>query len=321
MHSACETRHVLNHALAAIKGSGGVWLATVAATYGSSPRPVGSLWAWSPDYGMAGSLSGGCIEEDLIHRLRAGKVPGPFPQRLRFGANADEQARYKLPCGGHLDIVLERLGSADAPQLQRMLGWLEERAGFTRRVFTDGTALSRVPAATENTQASKPDANHCLLQHEYRPQWQLLLVGAGEVARQLALLAQPAGFAVTVCDHRDDYLQGFAASGADIVPGLPDALIRERFYDRHSAVVALAHDPRLDDIAMLEALETEAYYIGAMGALSTSASRRARLHELGVTPQALARLHAPVGLDIGSKTPYEIAVSVLAHLLAERRVV
>lgn len=309
--------YVLSQASSWLQQGSPVWLATVTATYGSSPRPVGSLWAWSPDFGMAGSLSGGCVEEDLIERLRSGALQGAFPQRLRFGASEEEQSRYRLPCGGHLDIILERLGRAESRHLQLMLHWLGQRQPFVRDISLDPAVVRLQQFSTEMPSPLPADS----FRQTFRPQWQLLLVGAGEVARQLAMLAQPAGFAVTLCDHREDYLQGFDLPGCDVVQTMPDQLIQARFNDRHSAVVALAHDPRLDDIATLEALETDAYYIGAMGALLTSAKRRNRLQELGISDAQLQRLHAPVGLDIGSKTPFEIALSIVAHLLAERRVV
>jgi xanthine dehydrogenase accessory factor len=307
-------RHVLHSAAQWLSAGSPVWLATVVTTYGSSPRPVGSLLAWSADFGMAGSLSGGCVEEDLIARLRAGQVDGS--QLLLFGDNAAEQARYRLPCGGHLQILLQRLGKDDLAGIQQMLAWLSSRTPFVREVS--------LHASEQRLTLLQHDAPQtCRLTSEYfiqpfQPSYQLLIVGAGEVARHLAALAQPAGFAVTICDHRDEFLQGFDAPGAELRCAMPDTLISQRFADSHSAIVALAHDPRLDDMAMLDAFDTRAFYIGAMGSLATSAKRRERLTGLGVSSTQLQRLHAPIGLDIGSKTPYEIALSVLAHLLAER---
>ncbi|MCD8523638.1 MAG: XdhC family protein [Saccharospirillaceae bacterium] len=319
MHpSAADTdRHVLHSAAQWLSAGSPVWLATVVATYGSSPRPVGSLLAWSADFGMAGSLSGGCVEEDLIARLRAGQVDGSQPRLMLFGDNAAEQARYRLPCGGHLQILLQRLGKADLAGIQQMLTWLSSRAPFVREVS--------LHASEQRLSLLQQDGSQydCQLNDEYfiqpfQPAYQLLIIGAGEVARHLAALAQPAGFAVTICDHREEFLQGFDAPGAELRCAMPDSLISQHFADSHSAIVALAHDPRLDDMAMLDAFDTQAFYIGAMGSLATSAKRRERLAGLGVSAAQLQRLHAPIGLNIGSKTPYEIALSILAHLLAER---
>jgi xanthine dehydrogenase accessory factor len=300
-----------------------VWLATVVDTYGSSPRPPGSLWAWSADAGMAGSLSGGCVEQDLIERLRTGAIqPDALNSHtllpLRFGASAEEQSRYQLPCGGHLDILLERLTPADLETVQQMLDWLDQRVPFVRILRAGQPAqLSADIRHPQPHSASSSDSGSVFVQRCY-PQWQLLLVGAGEVARHLAALAQPAGFAVTLCDHREDFLQGFAAPGATVIQAMPDELIASRFNDEYSAIVALAHDPRLDDLAMIEALDSRAFYIGAMGSLLTSEKRRQRLQSLAISNDQLQRLQAPVGLDIRSKTPYEIAISIVAHLIRMR---
>lgn len=317
LNSAPSTdQHVLHSAAQWLSAGSPVWLATVVATYGSSPRPVGSLLAWSADFGMAGSLSGGCVEEDLIARLRAGQVDGSQPQLLRFGDNAAEQARYRLPCGGHLQILLQRLGKTDLAGIQQMLAWLSSRTPFVREVSLHASEQRLTLLQHDSPQTCQLTSEYFI--QPFQPSYQLLIVGAGEVARHLAALAQPAGFAVTICDHRDEFLQGFDAPGAELLCAMPDTLISQRFADSHSAIVALAHDPRLDDMAMLDAFDTQAFYIGAMGSLATSAKRRERLAGLGVSSTQLQRLHAPIGLDIGSKTPYEIALSVLAHLLAER---
>ena len=309
-------QHVLHSAAQWLSAGSPVWLATVVATYGSSPRPVGSLLAWSADFGMAGSLSGGCVEEDLVARLRAGQVDGSQPQLLLFGDNAAEQARYRLPCGGHLQILLQRLGKDDLAGIQQMLAWLSSRTPFVREVSLHASE-QRLTLLQHDSPQTCQLTSECFIQ-PFQPSYQLLIVGAGEVARHLAALAQPAGFAVTICDHREEFLQGFDAPGTELLCAMPDTLISQRFADSHSAIVALAHDPRLDDMAMLDAFDTRAFYIGAMGSLATSAKRRERLTGLGVSSTQLQRLHAPIGLNIGSKTPYEIALSVLAHLLAER---
>lgn len=303
---------ILRHAARAVQAGQPAWLGTVLATYGSSPRPPGSLWAWSPQLGMVGSLSGGCVEEDLLQRLQQGQL-GNSPIRLSFGASREEQQRYRLPCGGVLDILLEPLTDADLTHLLQMCWLLEERLPFAREHNGQHYRLTEPQPGEPLLSLYKQGFRRL-----FQPQWQLLLVGAGEVARQLAQLAQPAGFAVTLCDHREEFLQGFDVPGVRIVRGQPDQLIAREFQDKQCAIVTLAHDPRLDDLALLEAFNTAAYYLGAMGSLRTSASRRQRLQELGISSAQLQRLHAPVGLDIGSKTPYEIALSILVHLLQQR---
>lgn len=145
------------------------------------------------------------------------------------------------------------------------------------------------------------------------------MVGAGEVARCVAEIAKNLEFDITLCDFRDEFLQGWQADGVTVIKGMPDDLIAESFHDRRCAIIALAHDPRIDDMAMLEALNSDAFYVGAMGSVATSEKRRARLLELGISQTNLDKLHAPIGVDIGSKTPYEIALSIMADVICHRR--
>lgn len=318
--------HVINRACHWLQQGAPVWLATVLATYGSSPRPAGSLWAWSANFGMAGSLSGGCVEEDLVQRLRCGAVP-TVTQRVRFGECSEQQQRYRLPCGGVLDVLLEPLTMDDLPHLLAITSLLSQRQAFARETWASGCRIVHADAH-DAVLSHRIGGSHLdvqgrvdrigIVRRVFQPRWRLLLVGAGEVARQLAQLALPAGFDVTLCDHRDDFLQGFHVPHVRIAYTQPDQLVKQQFSDQYSAIVALAHDPRLDDLALLDAFDTQAYYIGAMGSQRTSTLRRQRLQELGISSAQLQRLHAPIGLDIGSKTPYEIAISILAHLLQQR---
>ena len=144
------------------------------------------------------------------------------------------------------------------------------------------------------------------------------MVGAGEVARCVAEIAKNLEFDITLCDFRDEFLQGWQVDGVTVIKGMPDDLIAESFTDKHCAIIALAHDPRIDDMAMLEALNSNAFYIGAMGSLKTSTKRRERLLALDIKQKQLEKLHAPIGMDIGSKTPYEIALSIMAHVVQYR---
>ncbi|GGY46947.1 hypothetical protein GCM10011297_19860 [Bacterioplanes sanyensis] len=287
------------------------WLATVTATYGSSPRPVGSMLAWCAEHGHIGSLSGGCVEQDLLQRLPQ-LPPVRAPLRQRFGVTEAEQQRYRLPCGGQLEILLEAVDGDDVAHFQALQQALQQRRPCARSVAEDGQRrlLPAEHSKTGNTAEG--------WQQLFKPDYQLLLAGAGETSAELAKLAQPAGFDVTICDFRDEFLHGFKVAGARVVKAMPDELVREQFHDAHSAVIGLAHDPRVDDLAVIEALDSQAFYVGAMGSQQTSAKRRQRLAELGLHSDQLARLHAPVGLAINSHTPYHIAISVLAHLLQQR---
>ncbi|ASP38821.1 xanthine dehydrogenase [Bacterioplanes sanyensis] len=288
-----------------------VWLATVTSTYGSSPRPAGSLLAWCAEHGHVGSLSGGCVEEDLLQRLP--QLPrSQAPIRQLYGASEAEQQRYRLPCGGQLHILLEAIDPTQLAHFQALLSALQQRRACTRRVSNDGRS-----ELLEGT-AAEMELTALHWQQPFAPDYRLLIAGATDVAQQLAALAAPAGFEVTICDFREPFLHSFTSAHANVVKAMPDELVAEQFHDSHCAVVTLAHDPRVDDLALLEALNSQAFYVGAMGSLATSEARRQRLLQLGITEQQLQRLHAPIGLPIHSKTPYHIAISVLAHVLQQR---
>jgi xanthine dehydrogenase accessory factor len=148
------------------------------------------------------------------------------------------------------------------------------------------------------------------------PRWRLLIIGAGQLSSFLAQIAVGMDYHVTVCDPREEYRAGWQVPGVEVVFDMPDDLVLERRLDARTAVVALTHDPKLDDLALMEALKTEAFYVGAIGSRFNNARRRERLLEFDVTPEQLARLRGPIGLYIGSKTPAEIAISILAEMTA-----
>ncbi|MFW6094586.1 MAG: XdhC family protein [Pseudomonadota bacterium] len=294
------------------------WLATVIETWGSSPRPVGSLFACNAHGRTAGSLSGGCVEDDLIEKLLAGELARERPQFFRYGISAEETERFGLPCGGSLHIVVEPLTPDDATRkhFRHLRERLAERRWVRRRV-----ALGAGERRADDVDVFEPldwDGEREVLTHTYGPRHQLFVIGAGMVAQYLAELAQKLDFAVTVCDPRQHLLDDFRIEGVTLVCDMPDDAVRRHASDPASAIVAVTHDPRIDDMGLMEALDTPAFYVGAMGSSRTSASRRERLRALDVDDAALARLHAPIGLPIGSKTPPEIAVAIMAEIVAVR---
>lgn len=291
-----------------------VWLATIVDTVGSSPRPAGSLLAVSDSGSWRGSVSGGCLEEDLIQRLLAEPDNGHWPQQLDYGIGAADQERFRLPCGGHIRLLVERHDPPSLAHFEELQSRLQSRERLMRKVNLETGACSLEPAGA----APEIELDARSLRHKMSPQYQLLIVGSGEVSRYVARFALANGFEVTVCEPRDVFRHDWSEPGVAVTQSLPDDLVQERFCDFCSAVVALAHDPRIDDMALLAALNSQAFYVGAMGSRRTSAQRRQRLHELGVAPNQLSRLRAPIGFDIGSKAPAEIAISILAELLAER---
>ena len=292
------------------------WLATVIETYGSSPRPVGSMMIYHPDKGIIGSLSGGCIEQELMVQL-ANPEPSEqliCPTIIRYGDSAEQRTRLALPCGGHLDVLLEKINKQDQRHFKKIEQALASRQIISRHINLNDASIKTVEEFNElDIQRAPTEIIHTLKPHD-----KLLLIGAGEVSRCLAEICKNLEFEITLCDFRDEFLQGWQVEGVNVIKAMPDDLIAESFHDNHCAIVALAHDPRVDDMAMMQALKTEAFYVGAMGSLVTSNKRRERLLDLELNKKHIKKLHAPIGLDIHSRTPYEIAVSIAAQLIAER---
>mgnify|MGYP000273405138 FL=1 len=293
----------------------GAWLVTIIAASGSSPRPVGSLLACADDGTRAGSVSGGCVEDDLLERLRGDEFTGRRVAQLDYGVSAEENARLGLPCGGRLTLLLQRLDPGDRPWLAALGAAIGERRCLCRSV---DLASGDTRLADTDTPAV-PQLDEGTFRQVFGPQQRLLLVGAGELAASLAELALAMDYDVLVTDPRQSALDQWTGPAVPLLQGMPDDIAREHAADRHSLVITLTHDPRIDDMALMEALDSDAWYVGALGSRRTTEARRERLLALGVSEQALSRLHAPVGLPIGSKTPLEIAVAIMAELVQLRR--
>ncbi|HEX7036913.1 MAG TPA: XdhC family protein [Pseudomonadales bacterium] len=295
------------------------WLATVLQTWGSSPRPVGSLFACNGAGRIVGSLSGGCVEDDLLEKLTRGELAREHPQFFRYGITAEETEKFGLPCGGSLHIAIEPLHPDDATRghFDHLRERLEARRWAERRV-TLGPGGERTVRDVEAYQPLVWDDASQTLVHTYGPRHQLFIIGAGMVSKYLAELALKLDYQVSVCDPREHLLEDFGIPGVRLINDMPDDAVRRHASDPSSAIVALTHDPRIDDMGLMEALYTDAFYIGAMGSSRSSAKRRERLKALDVDEAALARLHAPIGLPIGSKTPPEIAIAIMAEIIAVR---
>jgi len=309
---------VLKQAHTWLDAGSNCWLATVVQTWGSSPRPVGSLFTCNARGQLAGSLSGGCVEDDLVEKLLAGTLATHAPQFFRYGVTAEETERLGLPCGGFLDIVVEPLTPpAHLAQLRHVTERLTRR-GRVRRTVDVKRGTSSIADVEDHLDPTFDEATQILCQ-TFGPRFQLFIIGAGMVSKYLAEMAQMLDYAVTVCDPREQLLADFGVQGALAVTDMPDDAIKAYANDAGSAIVALTHDPRIDDMGLMQALKTNAFYIGAMGSTKTSAARRKRLLALDVTEAELAHLHAPIGLPIGSKTPPEIAIAILAEITAVRK--
>jgi len=289
-----------------------VVLVTVAKTWGSSPRPRGSMLVMRDDGVHVGSVSGGCIEEDLISRYKNSELTENFPTTINYGVNRQDALRFGLPCGGRLELIIEKPESI--AQLDTILKKIKQGDLVARRLcmHTGEVSLHEVSAPDEFLYDSDQ------MVKVFGPGWHLLLIGAGHLSRYVANIAIMLNYNVVVCDPREEYQFGWDIDGVQFTKQMPDDAVKQLAHNQRAIVVTLAHDPKLDDMALMEALTSDIFYIGALGSKRSNDQRRERLSQLGVTSQQLAKLHAPVGLDIGSHTPPEIAVSIMAQITALR---
>jgi xanthine dehydrogenase accessory factor len=287
-------------------------LVTVARTWGSSPRPAGSLMLMRADGQLVGSVTGGCVEEDLLTRYQAQQLGDTFPTIIDYGINREEATRLGLPCGGRLELLIEQLDSKDS--LQALLDKIRVNELVARHVCLATGEVCLHPASAGDDIYYTDE----YLRKTFGPRWQILLIGAGHLSEYVAQLAVMLNYSVVICDPREGSIDHSAFEDCEVVNCMPDDAVRIYATHTRSIVVALTHDPKLDDMALLDALSSPAFYVGAIGSKLNCDKRRERLKTLGVTAPQLQRLHAPVGLPIGSHSPPEIAVSIMAEITALR---
>ncbi|MGQ0654990.1 MAG: XdhC family protein [Betaproteobacteria bacterium] len=287
-------------------------LGTIVKTWGSAPRPVGAMVAVRDDGQIVGSVSGGCVEDDLIDKIKSKAMAAERPQLVTYGVTNEEATRWGLPCGGTLQLVMEPV------KAQSRVDELLERIGsqqlVLRRLDMESGATTLEPGRWQDTL----EFDGKVLSAVHGPRWRLVLIGAGQLTRYLAEMARMLDYHVVVIDPREEYAAGWDLAPVPLDRGMPDDVVREMNLDGHSAVIALTHDPKLDDLALMEALKSAAFYVGAIGSKKNNDARRVRLREFDVSAEEIARLRGPVGLYIGSKTPPEIAVAILAEMTAVR---
>ena len=301
---------VLEHAREWMRAGRRIWLVTVTQTFGASPRPPGSLMAMRDDGVVIGSVSGGCIEDDLV--ARRDDFTGAKPILERYGITSEDARRFGLPCGGELEVVIE--SALDDARLGELFSKIVAGEVFVRTLDLVTGQWRFHPASESDTTGRTAQAFACI----HGPRWRLLIIGASEIARYLAEVAATLDFQVSVCDPREEYRSVWRVAGATFLDGMPDDAVVAFKPDPHTVIVAVSHDPKLDDMALMEALKTSAFYVGAVGSSKTSGERRKRLLDFDVSPAQVAKLHGPVGLAIGSRTPPEIAIAILAELVAAR---
>jgi xanthine dehydrogenase accessory factor len=301
---------VLRSARDWLKAGHRVVLATIVNTWGSAPRPIGALTAIRDDGMVEGSVSGGCIEDDMIARVRNRDLVKDTPANTRYGVSAEQAQRFGLPCGGTIELVLEPLRAESG--LDELLQRVERHELVKRRLDMKTGVVELTAGKRSDELAFDGD----VLTSVHGPHWRLLLVGAAQLSKYLAQMAQALDYHVTVCDPREEYADAWDIPNVKLTRDMPDDVVIAMNLDPHSAVVALTHDPKLDDMALLEALKSPAFYVGAIGSKKNNEARRHRLAEFDLSQREIDRLHGPVGLNIGSKTPPEIAIAILAQMTA-----
>jgi len=306
-------------------------LATVVATWGSSPRPVGSHMAVRGSGDFAGSVSGGCIEGAVVDEaLQAAKTG--HSKLLEFGVSNEQAWEVGLACGGRIQVFVE--------PVPKLLHEIEARRArkepFATVTDTKGGAQALVDEKTAHgalhlSAAQADDVRRRIASDQsgvmedglfvrvYTPPARMVIVGAVHIAQALAPMGKLAGFDVTVIDPREAFVRSGQLADIHAIVEWPDDGMAQVAPDARTAVITLTHDPKLDDPALAAALRSGAFYIGALGSKKTHAKRLERLAAMGFTAQDMARIHGPVGLDINALTPAEIAVSIMAQVVATLR--
>ena len=301
---------VLKSAVEWLQSGQSVAIATVVQTWGSAPRPVGSWLAIRADGQVAGSVSGGCVEDDLIRRVQTEILTRNTPEMVVYGVTQQEAARFGLPCGGTLRLLVE-----PRPELNVLENLLENISThqITRRSVNLSTGKSILSLGDRSDEFVCTEQE---MQTTYGPRWRMVIIGAGQLSLYTADFALASDFEVVVIDPREEYAEGLNRTDITFSKGMPDDVLIEIGVDSHTAVVALTHDPKLDDMALMEALKSPAFYVGALGSRKNTQKRKERLLEFDVSREQVEKLHGPVGLYIGALTPPEIAVSILAEVIA-----
>ncbi len=306
----------------------GAALATVVQTWGSAPRPVGSQLAISGDGQIMGSVSGGCVEGAVVVEAQEAIEDGR-PRILEFGVSDDEAFAVGLACGGTIRVMVEPLGVGDGPALEIIRALVDRRrqrqpaALLTNtqtweRRLTEGSddplggEIRARMTADRSGFAPAPDDDWFIAIHN--PPLRMVVVGAVHIAQALLPMARLAGYDVFLVDPRETFAAAARFPDESISQDWPDEALRALAPDSRTAVVTLSHDPKIDDPAIIETLNSNAFYLGCLGSKKTHAKRLDRLRAAGLDEEALARIHAPVGLSIGAKSPAEIAISIMAEI-------
>lgn len=287
------------------------FLITVVKAWSSSFHSIGAQLAVSSEGRSAGSLCAGWVEEDLRQRL---PIESPCrPEVITYGANAEPPRNRPLPREGTLQLVIEPVRSPD--NLKQILAAIARREVVCRHLDMGSGYAETFPGQPD----SQLHFNGKTLITVYSPRWRLLLIGATASAHYLAQMALALDYEVIVCEPRPEYADSWDLPSTELRTDMPDEMVREFALDPCGAVVAMTHDPQLDEMALREALESKFFYVGALSAqIGNEHSQKPLAQRLEWTPTQLSRLHSPAGLPINAHTPAEIALSILAEITALR---
>jgi xanthine dehydrogenase accessory factor len=317
------TEAALEQALAWHRAGRGAALATVVETWGSAPRPVGSQLAVAGDGEMAGSVSGGCVEGAVVIEAAEALKDGQ-PRLLTYGVSDDEAFAVGLACGGTIRVLVEPLGKALPLDLAETLAKARADRRPVAYVVNLATWDRRLAGPQDLPDRFRMDRSGVEEDGEtfvaiHNPPLRMIVVGAVHIAQALLPMARLAGYDVTLIDPREAFGSAARFPGETILHDYPDEVMAALAPDPRTAVVTLTHDPKIDDPAIRAALASPCFYLGCLGSTRTQSKRLDRLRVGGVPDDAIARIHAPVGLDIGARSPGEIAVSILAQITAKLR--
>ena len=312
-------------ALAWARAGRGVILATVVETWGSAPRPVGSQLAISDTGEMVGSVSGGCVEGAVVAEALEALTTSEMRQ-LSYGVSDEDAFAVGLACGGTISILIEPVSDkglsvaqldaiCSARSQQRPIAYLIDVATGDRKITDSG----ETPHLAARFAADKSGFDGKVFALVHNPPLRLVVVGAVHIAQPLLVMARLAGFTPVLIDPREAFATPERFPGEMLIHEWPDEALADVKLSKRTAVVTQTHDPKLDDPAIETALNSDVFYLGCLGSTRTHAKRVARLKANGFDDDQIARIDAPVGLDIGSKTPAEIAVSIMAEIIRKLR--
>lgn len=327
--STADPEAIPEAALAWSRAGKGAALATVIETWGSAPRPRGAQLAISSEAEMAGSVSGGCVEGAVVAEALEALEDGR-PRVLEFGVSDEDAFAVGLACGGVIRVMVEPLGVGDGPDpamIEALAAARAERQPVAYAVRPDSWERRLVTGAEDPLWA---EAQAALVSDRsgfagdwflgaYNPPLRMAIVGAVHIAQALAPMARLAGYDVGIVDPREAFASRARFPESRLLCDWPDAALAEFGLDARTAVVTLTHDPKLDDPAIEAALRAPVFYLGCLGSSRTHAKRVARLERAGFAPEEIARIHAPIGADIGARSPAEIAVSILSQVTERLR--